>query len=163
MGFRAKTQRKRKVLWGLVCCVAAVRAQPLLVVVGGEAKAVEEATRAAVKGRPAYLAGAGASSAAVFYLAARVPELWAAALAVEGSPKAAVDTGRLYAANTQLVPVLWVSSAKAAPGLEGYNLERRGPGETKVGQALEWLAGHQRDESPAKVDCETGNPELARC
>jgi hypothetical protein len=47
--------------------------------------------------------------------------------------------------------------------MPGYNLERRSPGETTVGQALEWIAGHQRDEFPAKVDCETGNPELARC
>jgi len=61
------------------------------------------------------------------------------------------------------VPVLWITSAKEAPAMPGYNLQRRAPAETTVGQALAWLAAHQRDEFPAKVDCETGNPELARC
>jgi hypothetical protein len=125
--------------------------------------ATAKAVRAAVKQGPACLAGAGPSSAAVFYLASRVPDLWAAALAVEGSPKAAIDTGRIFSANTQLVPLLWVTSAKETPAPPGYNLERRSPAEVTVGQALAWLAAHRRDEFPAKVDCETGNPELARC
>ena len=79
----------------------------MLVVLGGEAKVIAEAAAqagwkvlpipdanpsdatakavlAAVKGGPAYLVGAGASSAAVFYLASRVPDLWAAALAEIG-------------------------------------------------------------------------------
>jgi len=159
---------------------------PLAVVLGGEAKVLEEAARqagwsvlpvpeagpsdatakalrAAVKGGPTYLVGAGASAAAVFYLAARVPDLWAAALAVEGSPRVAIDTNRLFAGNTELVPVLWVTSSKEPPAMPGYNLERRAPNEITVGQALEWLAGHRRDEYPAKVDCETGNVELAQC
>ncbi len=125
--------------------------------------ATAKAVQAAAKGPPAYLVGAGASSAAVFYLASRAPGLWAAALAVEGSPRAAIDTGRIFAENTRLVPVLWVTSATETSAPPGYNLERRAPAEVTVGQALEWLASHRRDEFPAKVDCETGNPELARC
>jgi len=159
---------------------------PQAVVLGTEAKAFEEAAaragwsvlrlpeagpndatakaaRSAVKGGPAYLVGVGAAAAAVFYLAARVPDLWAAALAIEGSPKAAIDTGRLFADNTQLTPVLWVTSSEEAPAMPGYHLERRTPAEVTAGQALEWLARHRRDEFPPKVDCETGNPELARC
>ena len=126
--------------------------------------AVEEYKKhTAVDATRVYLVGAGPGAAAVFYLAARAPEMWAAALAVEGSPRAAIDTNRLFAANTQWVPVLWVSSALERPAMPGYNLEPRAAGETTLGQALEWLGSHQRDPFPAKVDCETGNPELARC
>lgn len=125
--------------------------------------ATAKAARSAVKGGPAYLAGAGASSSSVFYLAARVPDLWAAALAVEGSPRAAIDTNRLFAANTELAPVLWVTSAAEPPAMPGYNVERRAPGEVSLEQALEWLAAHRRDPFPGRVDCESGNPELARC
>ncbi len=129
----------------------------------GATDATAKALQAAVKGTRAYLVGAGAAAAAVFYLAARVPDLWAAALAVEGSPRTAIETNRLFAANTELVPALWVTSAAERPAMPGYNLEVRAPGGMSLEQALEWLGKHERDAFPGKVDCETGNPELARC
>src|SRR5439155_19901484 len=56
-----------------------------------------------------YLAGRGPAAAAVFYSISRVPDLWAAAIAIDGSPQPAIDTNRIFAANFKNVPVLWVS------------------------------------------------------
>ena len=46
-----------------------------------------------------YLAGRGDAAAAIFYAISRVPDLWAAGVAVGGSPKPAIDTDRVFAAN----------------------------------------------------------------
>jgi hypothetical protein len=111
-----------------------------------------------------YLAGDPEATAVVFYLASRVPDLWAAALAIQGNPKPAIDSGRLFAANTQLVPVLWVSSLEnQALKTAGYHLERPSQANFTSKDALDWLAGQQRDPFPSKIDCETGTPEFARC
>ena len=56
-----------------------------------------------------YLAGQGASTAEVFYTLSREPDLWAAALAIQGSPGPAINTFRLFGANTQLAPLLWIA------------------------------------------------------
>ena len=56
-----------------------------------------------------YIGGRGEAAAMVFYAISRVPDLWAAGVALGGSPKAAIDTNRVYTANFTLVPVLWVS------------------------------------------------------
>jgi hypothetical protein len=118
-----------------------------------------------------YIAGVGEGAAAVFYAASRRPDLWAAALAFGGNPKPAIDTGRLFGANTGLVPLLWITAAADRPSLEksfaklaaaGVNLERP-PESLSVESALEWLASHKRDAFPEKVDCETGSPAFRRC
>ena len=132
------------------------------------AKAVRKAledfrARTPVDATRVYLAGQGRGAAAAFYLVARLPDLWAAALAVEGSPKPAIDTGRLFAANAQLVPMLWITSGAERSSLPGFQIERRNPAQMSLEQALDWLAQHERDPFPPKVDCESGNPELARC
>src|SRR5271166_6655871 len=57
-----------------------------------------------------YLAGRGGDAAAVFYTISRVPDLWAAAVALGGSPVPAIDSDRIFAVNFTNVPVLWVSS-----------------------------------------------------
>jgi len=57
-----------------------------------------------------YLAGRAEAAAAVFYTISRVPDLWAAGIALGGSPQAAVDSDRLFTANFTNVPVLWVSA-----------------------------------------------------
>ena len=46
-----------------------------------------------------YIAGRGDAAAMVFYAISRVPDLWAAGAAVGGSPKPAIDTSRIFAAN----------------------------------------------------------------
>lgn len=119
---------------------------------------------------PMYLCGSGPAAPMVFYAVARAPYLWSAGLAIGGDPKLAIDTDRLFAANTSLVPVAWAVSpqekeAYAAPYQKlltgGFNIQRLESPTTQA--ALDFLAGHRYTEYPAKIDCETGNPALARC
>ena len=94
-------------------------------------------------------------AAAVFYTISRMPDLWAAGAALGGSPKAALDTNRIFAANFSNVPVLWISGDEAKPMAEKLmaaklNLEWRpvtsGANATSV---IQWLAAHKRDAFPA--------------
>jgi len=116
-----------------------------------------------------YLAAQGDSASALFYVASRVPDLWAAAVAAGGSPRAAIDSNRLFAANTGGLPVLWLYANKDDEDLArklksaGFNLETREPERASPSDALDWLAAHQRDEFPEAADCETGNPQFPRC
>ena len=59
-----------------------------------------------------YLAGQGDAASALFYVVTRIPDLWAAAVAAGGSPRAAIDSNRLFAANTTNLPVLWLFANK---------------------------------------------------
>ena len=116
-----------------------------------------------------YLAGRGDASAAVFYAISRVPDLWAAAAALGGSPKPALDTNRLYAANFTNVPVLWIASDDAKPLADKLiaaklNLEFRSAATGANAAALmQWFAQHKREAAPAAIDCETNSPAFARC
>jgi len=116
-----------------------------------------------------YLCGRGDASAAVFYAASRIPDLWAAAVALGGNPKPAIDTNRIFTANFTLVPLLWVALADARPVAEqlksaGLNLEFQPATSGANGsQVLKWLAEHKRDAVPASIDCETDSPTFARC
>ena len=133
------------------------------------AKAVEEAPHAGVDPARVYLVGRGEAAAAVFYTISRVPDLWAAALALGGSPEKAIDTDRIFAANFSNVPVLWVSNGagdeKLAATLKqaGLNLEWRAAQGFTERTLFEWLAPHKRDPFPPQIDCETNSPTYARC
>jgi predicted esterase len=133
------------------------------------ASAVEAAIRnAGVDPARVYLAGRGSAAAAVFYAISRVPDLWAAGIALGGSPKPAVDSNRLFAANFTNTPVLWIGESGDQALAEklksaGLNLEWRLASAVTNGEVLQWLAGHQRDEFPASIDCETNSPTFARC
>jgi predicted esterase len=133
------------------------------------ASAVEAAIRnSGVDAARVYLAGRGGAAAAVFYVISRVPDLWAAGIALGGSPKPAADTNRLFTANFTNVPVLWIGESgdqALADKLKsvGLNLELRLANGTTNGDVFEWLARHQRDEFPAAIDCETNSPTFARC
>jgi dienelactone hydrolase len=117
-----------------------------------------------------YIVGQGEGAATLFLAVSRRPDLWAAALALGGNPKPAIDSGRLFGANSQLVPTLWIARPedrllqplRAKLAAAGFNLEPQPPGMT-VEQAFQWLAAHTRQAFPEKVDCETGNPAFARC
>src|SRR6185436_20940809 len=61
-----------------------------------------------------YLAGIGASTPEVFYTLTRSPDVWAAALAIQGSPAQAINSYKLYGANTQAAPLLWIAPAAEA-------------------------------------------------
>jgi hypothetical protein len=116
-----------------------------------------------------YLAGRGAATAAVFYTISRVPDLWAAAIGIEGSPQPALESGHLYAANFTGVPLLWIGKAEGDAALAarlkdaGLNLEFRPAAGFSDKAVLEWLAAHKRDAYPAAIDCETDAPVFARC
>ncbi len=138
---------------------------------GIEAAIAEAANRHAIDPLRTYLAGENQGAAAVFYAVSRRPDLWAAALALGGSPRLAIGTNRLFAANTELIPVLWIRDPqdRDAADLEaklrsaGFNLEPPpAPGITEA-QAFAWLGSHKRDDFPLKVDCETGSVEFGRC
>ena len=116
-----------------------------------------------------YLAAQGNAAAALFFVAARLPDVWAAAVAVGGSPRAAIDTNRLFAANTTNLPVLWLFANKADEPLgkklqeAGFNLEWREAASAKPPEIFDWLAGHKRDPFPTTADCETGTPVYTQC
>ncbi len=139
-------------------------------------KAIEAAIEAARKRRSidplrVYLAGAGEGASAAFYAVSRRPDLWAAAVAFGGSPKPAIESNRLFVANSQLVPFLWVARPddKALEGPRsrlaavGFPVTARSSGDVTADQAFAWLAEHKRDAFPEMVDCETGNLAFARC
>jgi hypothetical protein len=114
-----------------------------------------------------YLAGQGASTPEVFYTLSREPDLWAAGLAIQGSPVAAINSFRLFGANSREAPLLWIAPAAEADMFRQkrsaveFNFETRP--EASVDQVFEWLAKHRRAAFPLTVDCETGHPAFARC
>lgn len=133
------------------------------------AEAVREAVRTGADPARIYLAGRGPAAAAVFYTISRIPDLWAAAIAIEGSPMAAVDTDRLFTANFTAVPVLWASKGAGDEALAGklktagLNVEWRPAATLSPSIAFEWLGRHKRDAFPAEIDCETNSPQFASC
>jgi hypothetical protein len=123
----------------------------------------------AVDAAHVYLAGRGEAAAAVFYTISRVPDLWAAGLALGGSPRPAIDSGRIFAVNFTNTPVLWISNSSEdqalAAGLKsnGLNVEWRQAEGLANAAIFDWLAKHQRPAFPAEIDCETNSPNFARC
>ncbi|MEI9973068.1 MAG: hypothetical protein WDO73_14030 [Ignavibacteriota bacterium] len=96
-----------------------------------------------------YLAGRGDATRLVFYAISRMPDRWAAGIAVGGSPKGAIDTNRIFAINFTNTPVLWASTgandseyAKRLK-LAGLNLEWRPSSELKQSRRA-GMAGRPR-------------------
>jgi hypothetical protein len=116
-----------------------------------------------------YLAGRGDATAMVFYAISRVPDVWAAGIALGGSPMPAINSNRIYATNYSGAPVLWVSAAPDAQTLtaklkgDGMNVEWRTAAGLTNGAVLDWMNRHSRDEFPASIDCETDSPQFGRC
>jgi len=116
-----------------------------------------------------YIAGRGDASAAVFYAISRLPDLWAAGAALGGSPKAAIDSNRVFTSNFTNVPVLWISGVESKSLVEKLtaaklNLEwQPASGGANAASLLQWLAKHKRDAFPLSIDCETNSPAFARC
>jgi hypothetical protein len=90
-------------------------------------------------------------------------------VAVGGSARGAIDTNRLFAANTTNLPILWLFSNKEEEPLgkklesAGLNLEWREPTAAKPSEIFDWLAAHERDPFPTMADCETGSPLFTHC
>lgn len=119
---------------------------------------------------PIYLVGAGANAAVAFYAGMRAPHLFTALLAVGGTPKLAIDTDRVFAANAGLLPIAWAVTPeeKAAHSTMFQKLAVGGISvelleSANTAQAVQWLAKQKHTAWPQKIDCETGNPTLARC
>jgi len=116
-----------------------------------------------------YLIGRGDAASAVWYAVSRVPDLWAAAAALGGSPKPAIDSGRIFAANFTNVPVLWISDPSGEALSQklkeaGLTVEWRSAATAATANAVfQWLAGHKREEFPMNIDCETNSPTFAHC
>ena len=134
------------------------------------AKAVSDAVqKGSADASRVYLAGRGDAGAAVFYTISRVPDLWAAAVTLGGSPMPAIDSERLYAANFSNVPVLWISAGTNDETLAGQlkqaglNVEHQSDGKVTVAAVFDWLTRHVREEFPSSIDCETNSPAFARC
>ena len=100
-----------------------------------------------------YLAGRLNAAAGVFYAISRTPDVWAAGLALGGSPQPAIDSGRVYAINFQNAPVLWVGTGADDQALAGklkaggLNLEYRPAENLPMAALFQWLAGHARRNS----------------
>ena len=134
------------------------------------AAAVETAIRSgSVDPARVYIAGRGDAGGAVFYAVSRMPDLWAAGVALGGSPKAALDTNRIFTANFTNVPMLWISGDDSKPMVDKLtaaklNLEWQpaSSGANPV-SLIQWLARHKKDAFPLAIDCETNAPAFARC
>jgi hypothetical protein len=133
------------------------------------AAAVRQASSSGVDPQRVYLAGRGEAAATVFYTVSRIPDLFAAAVALGGSPQAAIDTGRMFAVNFTNCPVLWISAGADDQALAaklkaaGMNLEWRSAEGLSNSAVFQWLDGHTREPFPAEVDCETNSPTFASC
>jgi hypothetical protein len=129
----------------------------------------DEIKNGAIDPARVYLAGRGTAAASVFYTISRVPDLWAAAIAIEGSPQPAIDTDRIFAANFTNVPVLWVSNVASDEQLAaklktaGLNLGWRTSNGLTNSAVLDWLGKHKRDPFPSEIDCETNSPNFSSC
>jgi len=116
-----------------------------------------------------YLAAQGPAVSMLFFVASRVPDLWAAGVAAGGSPRAAIDTNRLFAANTANLPVLWLFSNKDEEDLAKklqtarFNLEWRDASTAKPPEIFDWLAARERPPFPTTADCETGSTLYTHC
>jgi hypothetical protein len=119
-----------------------------------------------------YVAAGEAATPLAFYIASRAPHLMAAAVAIGGSPRDAIETNRLFGGNTALAPVLWVDDPAGQASAEplrgaltdaGYNVVPRSSQGFTQDAALEWLGKSMLQQHPSKADCETGNLAFGRC
>jgi hypothetical protein len=133
------------------------------------AKVEEAAKSPSVDPNRVYLAAQGGAASMLFCITTRIPDVWAAAVAAGGSPRGAIDSNRLYAANTTNLPVLWLFANKEEEPLgkmlqsAGFHLEWREPTLVRPSDIFDWLATHERDPFPSTADCETGSPLFTRC
>jgi hypothetical protein len=112
-----------------------------------------------------FLIATGEQAWMAFYAASRAAGLFAASLA-DGSPRPAMDSNRLFAANSANGTVFWTAPANQADPEERSRLSAAGfpfqPVNT-VEEGITRLAGREAEEFPAQADCETGNPAFGLC
>lgn len=125
--------------------------------------------RHAVDARRVYLVGHGDGAPGVFLALSRLPDQWAAALAIGGDVNRAIESNRLYAGNAAGIPLRWLYEADRAELLRGAIRRLQFAGiegqfeaasEFRLDQAIEWLSRYQSRELPTTVDYETGSAEF---
>jgi hypothetical protein len=116
-----------------------------------------------------YLAGRGGATVGVFFAVSRLPDVWAAAVALGGSPQPAIDSDRFFAANFTGVPILWISPTAEDQPLAaklkdaGVPLEWRLRDQVQMSSVFDWLTNRSREVYPPAIDCETDSPRFASC
>jgi len=116
-----------------------------------------------------YLAGRGDAAPAVFYGISRLPDVFAAGIAIGGSPQTALASGRIYTVNFSNSPVLWVTGNDADEAVAqklkaaGMWMEWRSANGMKNADVFAWLAARVREPFPLDVDCETDSPAFSAC
>lgn len=147
-----------------------VMAAPVSGLHDGEVKAVQMAiqdcaARLPVDRSRVYLAGA--STSGVFYTLARIPDEFAAGLAIQGTPAPAINTNKLYAAGTSTTPLLWLDppayTARVQAKLKAAGFQFEAANRWTRDQVLEWLNQRRRPAAPYQIDCETHSLAFARC
>jgi hypothetical protein len=134
-----------------------------------EAALADAASKLDADAERVYLAASDAAAPAAFYIASRAPHLFAAVAALGGNPWDAIETNRLYGANTALTPVFWATDRAAAePVLRklkaaGFNVVLGAPEDARPEAAVAWFGERRLQRAAAKVDCETGNLAFGRC
>lgn len=136
-------------------------------------KAVDDACqKGGVDRNRVYLLGIGDAAPAVFYAVSRLPQLWAAAVAVNGNLRALIQSNHLFAANSRNVPLLWLmnpetekTNAWSVQRLKdaGFRFETRRGEKLTLKEPLDWFDGQRRNPAPNKVECETGLLPFTRC
>lgn len=136
-------------------------------------KAVEEAReKGGVDANRVYLLGIGDAAPAVFYAVSRLPQIWAAAVAVNGNLRALIQSNHLFAANSRNVPLLWLLNPETekaeAWSLQrlkdaGFRFEVRQGEKLTLKEPLDWFEGKRRNPAPKQVECETGLLPFTRC
>lgn len=120
--------------------------------------------------RRIYLVGHGDSAPAVFYGLSRLPDQWAAGLAIGGDMAKAIDSNRLFAGNAAAIPILWIYEEDRLRLLQqtitrlqqaGLKLKLQAADEFTVDEAMLWLKPHRSESLPIRVDYETGSPEFS--
>jgi poly(3-hydroxybutyrate) depolymerase len=127
--------------------------------------------RHSVDSQRIYLAGHGDGAPAVFAAISRMPDLWAAGLAIGGDANLAIETNRLFAGNAAGTPLRWLYEENREPVLRnaiqrlrfsGINGTFQPASEFRVEEAALWLGQHARTLLPTSVDYETGSSEFRR-
>ena len=132
----------------------------------------EESRRGGIDASRIYLLGVGGGTPAAFSLVSRLSDIWAAAVAVNGAPKLAIDAGNLFAANAASVPFLWVAGAETQQHSQSVIAKLKAVHfpvnittveNLNLGQVLSTFETRRKDLTPATVDFETDSPLFTRC
>ncbi len=132
----------------------------------------QESDTGAIDRSRVYLLALGSATPAAFSLVSRLPDMWAAAIAVEGDPRPAIDNARLFAANAAGIPFLWVANEQTQQTQQSlieklrqasFPVDITKAENLNLGQVIATFENRQRPEAPETVDFETDSLQFSRC